>query len=91
MISLLAVYLASRRATKKLSFGWYRAGKWSNILMRDKSDRDLSALEKGKQIEPFGIQYIQYMNRTFGYLFQHCHFYLVIALKNPEVTNTCIY
>ncbi|XP_052765374.1 proton-coupled zinc antiporter SLC30A2-like isoform X2 [Mya arenaria] len=25
MISLLAVYLASRRATKKLSFGWYRA------------------------------------------------------------------
>jgi len=27
MISLLAVYLASRRATKKLSFGWYRAGR----------------------------------------------------------------
>ena len=26
LISLLALYLASRRATKKLSFGWYRAG-----------------------------------------------------------------
>ena len=26
LISLLALYLASRKATKKLSFGWYRAG-----------------------------------------------------------------
>ena len=26
LISLLSLYLASRRATKKLSFGWYRAG-----------------------------------------------------------------
>ncbi|KAK6167326.1 hypothetical protein SNE40_021385 [Patella caerulea] len=36
MISLLALYLASRRATKKLSFGWYRVeilGALISILM----------------------------------------------------------
>jgi len=26
MVSLLALVLASKQATKKLSFGWYRAG-----------------------------------------------------------------
>ena len=29
MISLLAIYLASRRPTTKLSFGWHRAGMYN--------------------------------------------------------------
>ena len=28
MISLVALYLVSRPATKRLSFGWHRAGQW---------------------------------------------------------------
>ncbi|KAI0239190.1 hypothetical protein LSAT2_010070, partial [Lamellibrachia satsuma] len=27
MISLLSIYLSSRRPTKRMSFGWHRAGK----------------------------------------------------------------
>ena len=33
LISLLALYLASRKATKKLSFGWYRAGNIDRMLI----------------------------------------------------------
>lgn len=33
MISLMAIWVASRPATKRMSFGWYRAGKYIKQLI----------------------------------------------------------
>ena len=35
LISLFAVYIASRPATKRMSFGYHRAGKFSSHLLSD--------------------------------------------------------
>lgn len=41
MISLLAIYLASRPPTKKLHFGWHRAGKFGERIVLSMSCQEI--------------------------------------------------